>query len=846
QKDEKFQKALKIFKAGQFMEKVKKASEKTGINPFAEPQNLITEEKQRLAKENITKAKNRENELVRAVNKAKKEYEDLIAAGEKALKLKNKEIEDKEREKQKLQEGGIEELNKQKTIYGNAERELKQSLAKSEEELNETKKQKERLEQTKSELQAQIQTLIQEKEVLIRNYNEVSRTKNQLERIALETAERINLKNWKEKCQELDKLNEAQKGIIAANTISLKEINNKLFEVEENYKKIYTMLEETRSDLEQQIKQLQTELSSTKIDLESANRTIERKDQEISRLTEIKKERDELAEEKIRLRDQIEVNQTESNKRDRLLDDNAETIKSLGEENKKLITEKEQLENQKAENEGNISQLTAEKSTLQTEKETLEGQLRERDNQLEQAIKQKRLERNQIKELRTQLQETRTELLLAKDQIRNSGEKSGEVKSLPTISKQTDSGKKRKEVTKLIICDINHEVELEKELNLNDFTNLKELYYISNCSNLIELDCENNLLTNITLPTNPNNLKELYLEMEDIEQKIKSTKEFIIVSLVNIDKLPRSLEKISYLTDKKSDCKLIMITPQLEKCRYEFLAEVANTKLVDSLVGGIAKCYGISQDPETKNYMIISRYEEGGNLRECLKGYKASFENRVGRLLDIAKGLENIHQQNLVHYDLHSGNILNNYGGSLITDLGLSRVANSQKGDDEIIGVLPYIAPEVLYETELILRIIDGLRPNLDNISIPKLLKNLIKKYEKNTLFYQQYKEIETKYNQLIQNSTYKIHPNAVLTSKAINTKEFTTRSLQTSRLYQDSRQNDLIINDNFISLESSNISTEQKQTDQELATTTKRQLSIIVEEQEYQAEPMKLNRSSN
>jgi len=212
--------------------------------------------------------------------------------------------------------------------------------------------------------------------------------------------------------------------------------------------------------------------------------------------------------------------------------------------------------------------------------------------------------------------------------------------------------------------------------------------------------------------------------------------------------------------------------------------------------------------------------------------------------LNIARGLSSIHHQNLVHRDFHSGNILNdsyNYDGkdnlySSISDLGLSCLIDYQKDDSKIMGVLPYVAPEVLlgkpytyasdiysfgiimYEllaneypypemddTELALKICNGYRPNIDNVPLPQLLKDLIGKcwntysnkrpsaeelgkiidswinYKgvvKDTPFCQQYQAIEQEYNTFSQ-KPYQIHPNATLTSKMIDTKQI-TRKLET------------------------------------------------------------------
>ena len=219
---------------------------------------------------------------------------------------------------------------------------------------------------------------------------------------------------------------------------------------------------------------------------------------------------------------------------------------------------------------------------------------------------------------------------------------------------------------------------------------------------------------------------------------------------------------------------ILKILNDSQNVSLSFLKEIANAKLVDGSAVGIARCYGISQDPNTKNYLIVMRYIEGGNLRNYLKKNvdKLSWENKLEKLFHIAWGLKDIHEQGLVHRDFHSGNILNeeNYGsyGSYITDLGLSGPAHSWKVSGKIFGVLPYVAPEVLqnqpytqasdvysfgiiayeiltgllpyvvydkesfnykeipHDLDLVLKICQGLRPNF-NIKIPQLLEELIR-----------------------------------------------------------------------------------------------------------------------
>src|SRR5437016_4326733 len=95
------------------------------------------------------------------------------------------------------------------------------------------------------------------------------------------------------------------------------------------------------------------------------------------------------------------------------------------------------------------------------------------------------------------------------------------------------------------------------------------------------------------------------------------------------------------------------------------------------------------------------RYAENGSLRDYItKKFKdLKWKDKIKILYNIISGLNNIHQEKLVHHDLHSGNILHFRWLDqrvMIADLGLS-VPTDQESSS-IIGVLPYIAPEVLNE----------------------------------------------------------------------------------------------------------------------------------------------------
>ncbi|RHZ74782.1 hypothetical protein Glove_219g57 [Diversispora epigaea] len=113
--------------------------------------------------------------------------------------------------------------------------------------------------------------------------------------------------------------------------------------------------------------------------------------------------------------------------------------------------------------------------------------------------------------------------------------------------------------------------------------------------------------------------------------------------------------------------------------------------------------YGIIQDPETHSYMMVLEYADG-NLREYLK---INFNNinwykKLDDLQELSDRLMNIHELDIVHQDFYPGNILSfDFKNSFfrISDFGLSKLIGENPNNPEkknIVGVLPYIAPEVL------------------------------------------------------------------------------------------------------------------------------------------------------
>ncbi|CAI2179340.1 11491_t:CDS:2 [Funneliformis geosporum] len=109
------------------------------------------------------------------------------------------------------------------------------------------------------------------------------------------------------------------------------------------------------------------------------------------------------------------------------------------------------------------------------------------------------------------------------------------------------------------------------------------------------------------------------------------------------------------------------------------------------------RLYGITQDPESLDYMIVLKMMKLGSLRSNLMIKKYNPNDKYYNLYYVARALLALHKCNLFHGDFHSGNLLlSGRVFTYISDLGLSRPIDKPNESDEIYGVLPYIAPEVL------------------------------------------------------------------------------------------------------------------------------------------------------
>ncbi|RHZ88677.1 hypothetical protein Glove_21g213 [Diversispora epigaea] len=219
--------------------------------------------------------------------------------------------------------------------------------------------------------------------------------------------------------------------------------------------------------------------------------------------------------------------------------------------------------------------------------------------------------------------------------------------------------------------------------------------------------------------------------------------------------------------------------------------------------------YGITQDPETHSYMMVLEYAKDGNFREYLKinFNNINWKQKLDNLYNLSLRLMRIHELDIVHQDLHPGNILSSDFtiNIYISDFGLSKLIGTNPNNPKkknIFGVLPYITPEVLsgdeeytkaadvysfgiiayemitgfppypdipHDRDLAMKICNGLRPKIP-FHTPKLITRIIMRKNKNSEIVIQIKKAEEfSENQESTNTNYQTHPQAIYTSQLLN-----------------------------------------------------------------------------
>jgi formylglycine-generating enzyme len=113
----------------------------------------------------------------------------------------------------------------------------------------------------------------------------------------------------------------------------------------------------------------------------------------------------------------------------------------------------------------------------------------------------------------------------------------------------------------------------------------------------------------------------------------------------------------------------------------------------------IVKVLDVGEEPDTP--FLVLDYAAGGTLDDRLRsgGGRQSVEEVLGWLPDVARALDYIHAQDVLHRDVKPSNILFDHGGSaLLADFGIVKVFGSTSKTGSLPGSPLYMGPEAMLQ----------------------------------------------------------------------------------------------------------------------------------------------------
>lgn len=128
------------------------------------------------------------------------------------------------------------------------------------------------------------------------------------------------------------------------------------------------------------------------------------------------------------------------------------------------------------------------------------------------------------------------------------------------------------------------------------------------------------------------------------------------------------------------------------KSRFLQEARLAGNIAHDNIIS----IYDFGEDEQGRPFMVME-FLRGEDLRHAIKGGKTGqIRDRLATALQIARALEHIHSQKIIHRDIKPDNVFITHSGAVkLMDFGISKLQNSTRTSTGIVMGTPYyMAPE--------------------------------------------------------------------------------------------------------------------------------------------------------
>ncbi|CAB4393313.1 unnamed protein product [Rhizophagus irregularis] len=118
----------------------------------------------------------------------------------------------------------------------------------------------------------------------------------------------------------------------------------------------------------------------------------------------------------------------------------------------------------------------------------------------------------------------------------------------------------------------------------------------------------------------------------------------------------------------------------------------------------IIRLYGITKVEldATQKYSFVMEYANNGTLNTYLKEHFSELDwtDKYQLASQLASAVEFLHEEDIIHRDLHGNNILIHQKSIKLADFGLSKKIVEASSNTSVLGVIPYVDPKSFNDKE--------------------------------------------------------------------------------------------------------------------------------------------------